>query len=46
MSAKFEECVRNKGEVKTIKKGQNKYQHICYLNGKQYVGEIKVKKPK
>ena len=46
MSQKFNECVKNKGKVITIKKGQNRFQHICYLNGKRYEGEVKQKKPK
>lgn len=48
MPAAFENCVKNKGRVRTIsgpsKKyglGKNQYVHICFLKGKSYLGEKK-----
>jgi len=45
MPAKFLDCVKNGGKVRTIKLG-GKYRHKCTLNGKTYLGEIKKKKKK
>ena len=43
----FNQCRKNGGKVRTIKKGKDKYQHICILNGRVYPGEIKnIKKDK
>lgn len=44
MPAAFDLCYKNKGFIKTLKKGKNKYQHVCYFKGKSYKGEIKTKK--
>ena len=44
MPKAFEDCVKNGGRVRTVKRGGNKYQHICFINGKSYAGEIKTKK--
>jgi len=46
MPKAFERCVKNGGRVRTIKHGKNKYQHICYINGESYEGEVKTKKKK
>jgi len=44
MPKAFEACVAGGGRVRTIKHGKNKYQHICYKDGKSYAGEVKTKK--
>jgi len=44
MPAGFDRCVKNGGRVRTIKRGKDKYQHICYLHGSSYAGEVKTKK--
>jgi len=40
----FERCQAQGGRIRTIKVGATKYKHICFLNGKSYPGETKVKK--
>ena len=42
----FDECVKKGGRVRTKQLGGGKYMHICFLNGKSYAGEVKVKKKK
>lgn len=51
MPKDFERCVKEGGRVRTVsgpnklfglKKGE--YRHICFLNGKSFLGEIKTKK--
>lgn len=44
MPKAFEDCIRNGGEVRTIAIGKEEYRHICILNGKTFLGEIKKKK--
>lgn len=39
----FDECVKNKGRVRTKSLPGGKYMHICFLHGKSYAGEIKTK---
>jgi len=46
MPKAFLECKKRGGHIRTIKHGKNKYQHICYINGKSYAGEVKTKKKK
>jgi len=46
MPKEFTECVKNGGRVRTKKLSGNKYVHICFLNGKSYLGEVKTKKGK
>jgi len=46
MPKAFEKCKNDGGRVRTIKHGKNKYQHICYIGGKSYAGEVKTKKTK
>ena len=46
MPAKFLECVRKNGKVRTITMPGDKYVKICILNGKSYYGEVKKKKAK
>lgn len=44
MPAAFDRCVKNGGKVRTKKLSGGRYQHICFLNGKSYAGEVKTKK--
>lgn len=44
MPKAFEDCVRKGGRVRTRALSGGRYQHICFLNGKSYAGEVKVKK--
>ncbi len=44
MPAAFDRCVKNGGKVRTKTLSKNRYQRICFINGKSYVGEIKKKK--
>jgi len=44
MPASFNSCIKNGGRVRTKNLGNNKYIHICFLNGKSYPGEVKTKK--
>ncbi len=37
----FEDCVKRGGRVRTIKPDAHHYQHICYIGGKSYAGEVK-----
>jgi len=46
MPAQFNNCVKQGGRIKTVIGkdygcGQNEYRHICFKNGKSYLGEIK-----
>lgn len=41
MPKAFTDCVKNGGRVRTKKLDNEKYIHICYLNGKSYAGETK-----
>ena len=44
MPKDFDKCYKNGGKVRTIKIGKNKYRHLCWLNGKSYMGNIQKKK--
>lgn len=44
MPAGFLNCVKKGGKVRTKKLSGDRYQHICYLNGKSYAGHVKTKK--
>jgi len=44
MPAGFDRCVKRGGRVRTLKLSGRKYRHICYLNGKAYLGKVKTKK--
>jgi len=44
MPADFDHCVKKGGRVRTISLSKSKYVHVCYLKGKSYRGEVKVKK--
>ncbi len=46
MPKAFDKCYKSGGFIKTIKKGKSKYQHVCYIDGKTFKGEIKKKKKK
>ena len=46
MPIDFEKCRREGGRIRTVKVGKEKYQHICFKDGKSYTGEIKVRKAK
>jgi len=46
MPAKFEACVRAGGRVRTKKLSGGRYQHICWIGGQSFAGEIKKKKEK
>lgn len=43
MPLAFEKCIKSGGRVRTVKIGKSKYRHVCYLNGKSYQGEVKIK---
>ncbi len=45
MPAEFDSCVKRGGRVRTKKVGRDKFMHICFLDGKSFGGEIKVRKP-
>ena len=42
----FENCVKKGGRVRTKVLSDNRYMHICFLNGKSYAGEVKTRKSK
>lgn len=44
MPAEFDNCVKRGGRVRTEVLSDSEYRHICFLNGKGYVGETKKKK--
>lgn len=44
MKKEFDEYVKKGGKVTTIKYGDNKYRHICKIDGKICSGDIKPKK--
>ncbi len=44
MPENFENCVKNGGKIRTKTISASKYMHICTLNGKTHVGEVRVKK--
>ncbi len=48
MPQPFLDCVAKGGKVRTIDIGKDKkkYMRVCYLDGKSYPGEVKVKKEK
>ena len=48
MPAGFNRCVKSGGRVRTVKGkkfgcGKGQYRHICFQNGKSYMGETKTK---
>ena len=46
MPAKFKKCVKDGGKVITKVLSKDKYMHICFIRGKSFAGEIKIKKNK
>ena len=46
MPVGFDRCIKAGGKVITKRLSNKKYIHICYLKGKAYPGEVKIKKPK
>lgn len=44
MPATFDQCRENGGKIRTKTFSGGKYAHICILNGKTYMGEIKERK--
>jgi hypothetical protein len=42
----FDRCVAQGGRVRTLKLRGRRYMHVCFLAGKSYAGEVKVKKGK
>ena len=44
MPAQFDACVAAKGRVRTKSLPKGKYIHICFLRGKSFAGEVKMKK--
>lgn len=44
MPKAFNKCIKSGGKVRTKSLGNNKYIHICILNGKSYSGHVKTKK--
>jgi hypothetical protein len=43
MPAKFNKCVKDGGNIKTIDVNDTQYMHVCYLNGESHAGEVKTK---
>jgi hypothetical protein len=43
MPKEFDACRKGGGKVRTVQLSGGKYVHVCYLNGKQYRGEVKLK---
>lgn len=46
MPVAFDSCVKNNGRVRTKQLNATQYVHICFINGKSYLGEIKTYKVK
>jgi len=46
MPKDFNACVSGGGRVRTKRIGKTKYAHICFKDGKSYIGEIKTRKKK
>ena len=44
MPKEFDMCVNKGGRVRTKELGGGKYMHICFMNGKSFAGEVKMKK--
>ena len=43
MPAGFDKCRKQGGKIRTVKLKGGRYQHVCYLDGKPYKGEVKKK---
>lgn len=46
MTHSFEMCQKQGGKMRTKSIGKGKYAHVCIMNGKSYMGEVKIKKVK
>jgi len=51
MPKSFERCVAEGGRVRTVKGKrfglkENEYRHICFKDGKSFMGEVKKKEKK
>lgn len=46
MGKEFDNCVNKGGRVRTLSRGKNKFQRICFRGGKSFAGEVKTKKKK
>lgn len=44
MPSGFDSCVAGGGKVRTKKLSKGRYQHVCFMNGKSFAGEVKKKK--
>ena len=44
MPKDFAMCVKNGGKVRTKQMGDGKFAHVCIMDGKSTMGEIKEKK--
>jgi len=44
MPEKFLKCMRAGGRVRTKKLSGDRYIHLCFKDGRSYVGELKIKK--
>jgi len=44
MPKAFEDCVKRGGRVRTVRLSDSRYKHVCYIDGKSFAGETKVKK--
>ena len=46
MPARFDACVKAGGKVTTKKLSGGRYQHVCWIGGQSFAGEVKKKKAK
>ncbi len=46
MPAGFNNCIKEGGKVRTKTISKTKFQRICTIGGKSFVGEVKTKKKK
>ena len=44
MPVGFDKCLKGGGDIKTVQKKGGRYQRICIIKGKTYLGQIKKKK--
>lgn len=43
MPKEFDACRSGGGKIRTIPIKGGRYMHVCFLNGKSYKGEVKMK---
>ena len=46
MPKAFDRCYKKGGKIRTEKMSKKRYRHICILEGKTYLGEVKTLKTK